>query len=267
MKRAQLSTRKELGAWIIFGVVLFILIIIAVKSLIWMGTARDVEKCRTSVLAKSYTRPGGTESPFPLYCKTRMVDIREDAVYLYNRKTKEFEKQDFPKYKGSLDFDIKAGIAEEMRLCWYQFLEGTVIPFKQSFFIGDIGYCVVCSEINFDDKLKEKIGANKVANFIDWLEQTKIPRSDYTYFSYLSNKRTRATHPFAFIYLRESFDTLETLDEFSLDESYDIVFYLYTPAWLETVGKKTGVGYEEQKAILALTETENVAKLNCDKLF
>lgn len=142
----------------------------------------DIETCRLSVLAQAATRktPIGVDAPTtltPLKCPRINVKIFENKVELNGKKTDAF------KFKEANNDEVNHVAAEELRLCWYMLNEG-----KQNILenarIFPYDTCLICSEISFDDKLKEKVfsGLEEYVN-------SKKTKEGITYFEYLTRSQ------------------------------------------------------------------------------
>ena len=152
-----------------------------------MNTAIDT--CRFSVIAQSGTATAMTKSPLDVSCKTRYLDFTNTQVkeglspdkksaikVFYNGKT----ITTFPELN---DYIVNQVVAEEMRICYFQFGEGKV---KDLFANNDdsIGnkddVCFICTQINFD----KTIGSKTVKGFIDYINRTEVNGKGYTYLEY-----------------------------------------------------------------------------------
>ena len=140
--------------------------------------------------------------------------------------------------------------------------------------MNDMNYCVMCSEISFDESLKDKIPENKIIGFTDWLKENKMPTKEITYYDFLGKTQETLTHPFLFVYKKGETFSLNSEDEFLTNDKYGIVFLMVTPAWAETYGETLGISYATQKAFLSVTKLSGVAgtpqateNFFCEKLY
>jgi len=126
----------------------------------------DKEACHQSVILRSQKIAGlkpGQLLKFPLNCKTQHMKITS---------TNEQE--------------IKREIANQMYDCWWMLGEG-----KKNFFgrLPTLGAyksnCVICSIIEFDKNVKEKVPEIKDLN--QYLMNTKISQKNKTYWQYITN--------------------------------------------------------------------------------
>jgi len=133
----------------------------------------DVEKCRISAIAQSKTKVAGT-SIISLKCPRRQLTFYDNRVVVNGKMMR---KYDFDKLD---DETVNKIIAEELRLCWYKMGEGEYDVFKQNIIAHD-KVCVVCTEIDFDEDVKQE----KFLGLVDYLEKETMPNSKLTYQKYL----------------------------------------------------------------------------------
>ena len=235
-------------------VVLLAFIIVAIILLTFSGQLTslfkedaDIETCRLSVLAQSQTKLFG-KSIVPLDCPRRNLKIFENKVEINGKKSKKYE---FNKLTAD---EVNHIAAEEMRLCWYKMAEGNRNIFEQSYlFETKSNTCVICSEIQFDDKLKGQY----FDGLLDYLKSKKIPKLDKTYFDYL----IRSQSDFYLLFLPYGqynpwfYGTTGKVSEskFDTNQKYLIYFLAFKPPWLaEKVGAITsayylGLGKEDKR--------------------
>ena len=138
-----------------------------------LSRGADVEKCRLSAIAQSKTKVAGT-SIVSLKCPRRQLTFYDNRVVVNGKMVRkhEFDKLD--------DKTVNKIIAEELRLCWYKMGEGEYDVFKQNIIAHD-NVCVVCTEIDFDEDVKQE----EFLGLVDYLEKEEMPNSDLTYQDYL----------------------------------------------------------------------------------
>lgn len=101
----------------------------------------------------------------------------------------------YEKISVSNEEDIKREIADSMYDCWWMLGEGKIDFFSESGWKTLSGFglakssCVVCSNIYFDDKVKEKV---KDIDLIPYLAVTKVPNKGITYLDYFSDQKDLA---------------------------------------------------------------------------
>ncbi|MBI2657822.1 hypothetical protein HYX08_03970 [Candidatus Woesearchaeota archaeon] len=166
--------------------VLVVLIIVMAGALILFSFAystagqlkenADVDTCRLSVLAQAQTKFFG-KSVVKLDCPRRNIKIFENKVELNGKTSKKYS---FGKLTQE---EVNKIAAEELRLCWYKMAEGNRNVLEQSIFFSDSKYyqCLICSEIEFDEKLRGRM----FEGLDDYLKSSKIPNEAISYFEYL----------------------------------------------------------------------------------
>jgi hypothetical protein len=188
MRRADINMKALIG----IIVVLLVLIVLAgfyTKIADSILKKADREICRASVLAQSVAIivPSGENLVTP-DCKTYNVVFFEDHVEI-NGKTAEVydaRKNDYvKKFNGLTDDIVNRVVAEELRWCWYQFLEGK----KSLFNINNIWSstertCFLCSEITFD----KSVQSNQFKGFYEYTKDTAMPNSNLTYYQYYAEE-------------------------------------------------------------------------------
>lgn len=193
----------------------------------------DIETCRLSVLAQSQTRKlplvGSTpKTMIPLDCPRRNIKIFEDKVELNAKKSRKYD------FKKLTKDEVNYILAEELRLCWYKMAEGNRDVFENAYLWGfPYNVCLICTEIQFDDKSKGK----SFDGFVDYLKSNKIPKLDTSYFDYLVKSQpypiwgivpfTQYT-PWGYIKTGDIYE--EALDT---NQKYAIYFLAYKPNWLD----------------------------------
>ena len=191
MNKRSIET-ETLVILLIFIVAAFILLVFSSQlSDILKGTT-DIETCRLSVLAQAKTRTlplVGVDTPktaISLDCPRRILKISENKVEVNGKKSAEY---DFKKLTSN---DVNHIVAEELRICWYMMAEGKQNIFEESILFGTDRTCLICAEIQFDEKLKNQY----FEGLDEYLRANKIPKSNinFTYFDYLIREQS---HPAA----------------------------------------------------------------------
>ena len=251
-KKAVMDT---LAIILIFVIAAFILLVFADDLADLFKGTTDIEICRLSVLAQAKTRTFlGVDSPktiIPLECPRRILKVYENKVELNGKKTSEYDIK-----KLTAD-DVNHIVAEELRLCWWKMAEGKQNVFEESVLFGTDRTCLICAEVNFDEKLKGKYynGIN------EYLRTKQIPESKITYFQYLVRDQN---HPAAGIPWSQytplgSVQTGKIYESgFSSNEKYNIYFLAYKPPRaLEFIGAYPSIYY------IGLAKEEQIEK-ECD---
>jgi len=192
-------TQNKLGQ---IGKLGTIILIIAGAIILYMFIAKFTAKstfeesinvCRFSVVGQTATEviPGIREktSPFNIDCDKRYITFYNTKVELglspgnmqaigtpANNNVKKFNRL--------TESTVNSVIAEEMRICWFEFGEGKIKVFanddKAVSWKDDV--CFVCSEINFEKSVEKE----QFAGLIDYLKNTKIVEQDQTYYEYIN---------------------------------------------------------------------------------
>lgn len=82
--------------------------------------------------------------------------------------------------------EIYGVLAEQMADCWWMFGEGKIDYVGKDFFLKD-NYCSVCSQIGFDNSIKEIEGVGEQISkdkLYEYLSKTKMPNSEINYAEY-----------------------------------------------------------------------------------
>jgi hypothetical protein len=190
IKKAEIGFLKTL----IIILLIFVMLLFAVYRLLPLLKGKsDREACRLSLLGQSATMilPAGEKAIDPT-CKTYNIVFFEDRVE-YNGETKEVydsRKNAMVKKFDSLTSEIvNRVVAEELRGCWYEFLEGkTDLWSLNNFFPWSSNRaCFACSEITFDSSVK----ADKFEGFYNYTKNTLMLDSEMTYYNYYAEEFRR----------------------------------------------------------------------------
>jgi len=177
--------------------VLVIALILIGVVLVWNSMFRDitdVEPCRLSLIAQTYTKIKG-QTMFNVDCPSHKNTFYKDHVEL---QVEDSERKRSVIYEGErkdkFDDLAKSGIdknyggvvnyviAEEMRKCWYKTGKGELTLFDADWF-GKKNVCLICSEIVFDDEIKSYYNYEGDLNY--YLSTNDIPDGSMTYAQYL----------------------------------------------------------------------------------
>lgn len=164
-KRGEITTKQIVTLIILilsFSVILFLIFRLD------LGNKSNAEICRNSVLLKSKS----ALSQGSLDCRTSYTCIGGDcegfsATNEIDARTKN---------------ETLNALAEEMEQCWWMFGEGEVEYSDTSAF--EKLSCSVCSIIQFDEDLTQKIGSVPYEEFYSYLENNQKSNSQ-TYLQYL----------------------------------------------------------------------------------
>jgi hypothetical protein len=181
MKKGEITTQQIV--LLIILLVSFIIILFLLLRLN-LGKESDSDICHNSVVMR-----GNSVLPadaVPLKCSRTYICITKDGSC---------ESMTKPEIiKVSTKDEVYSALAEQMANCWWMFGEGKVDYIGKDFFIRD-NYCSICSQIAFDDSLREikdeegnslfiedKISEDE---FYNYLSVTPIPDKGMNYAQYL----------------------------------------------------------------------------------
>lgn len=168
-KRGELTTTQLVT--IIVLIVSFIIILFMIFRLNLGGTT-DKEICRNSVVLNDKSPIEG-----PLDCKTNYLCISGGG------DCEGLTASEKIKVDPSSKEEIMKSIADEMSSCWYMFGEDKKLNYAGGYLSTEV-YCAVCSIVEFDENVQEKILKITYSEFYDYLEKTKKDSSQ-SYLKYL----------------------------------------------------------------------------------
>ena len=207
MARLKVSRRKGLtqGLEIILVLaVLLILVIFAAKMYGSINSRTTREACRTGVLAQSVVMSvdaPGVKGPAKEFlspdCKTynvkfydNKVEINGKPIEVVDSRTKEATK----KFNGLTSDIVNQVLAEELRWCWYQFLEGQrpILDKRNfiSFKFSNPRLCLLCDEVYFDSSVKE----SSFTGFYEYIQSEPMKQSNITYYNYIAEGSSLCKH-------------------------------------------------------------------------
>lgn len=175
-KRAELTTTQIVT--LIILVTSFVIILFFVFRLN-LQTENTRQICRNSVNLRGSSALGGDAAS--LNCKTLDVCITKDGEC-------EGVGVNFDlTYKVKDKNEVYSALAEEMASCWWQFGAGE-IDYIGSEAFGGKNYCSLCSNVRFDESLKEIFPDGEIDKddfYKNYLKDTKMPGQEETYSEYL----------------------------------------------------------------------------------
>jgi hypothetical protein len=137
----------------------------------------DSELCHNSIIGRG--NPISKEA-VPLQCSRTYICITKDG------DCTGMTKPEMKKVKTKEE--VYGVLAEQMANCWWMFGEGRVDYVADSTLVKN-NYCSLCSQILFDNSLKDIEGIEGEAiskdEFYNYLSKTKKPGEDFTYSYYL----------------------------------------------------------------------------------
>jgi hypothetical protein len=155
-----------------------------------------INTCRFSVITQvaSEIKPGitGAKSPFDINCHKRYVKFYNSKVELglnpENMKPIDItvEGEKVKKFRSLTEHTVDQVIAEELRICKYQFGDGKVSVFaNDDNFWGGKNVCFVCSEISFES---DKIDEETFETLVEYTNKTTFNDDGTTYMDYLTEE-------------------------------------------------------------------------------
>ena len=172
---------SHLGAilWLI-GIVatIFVLFIFLNRANLGKETEQDI--CHYSVVARStaISIVNPLKTVVPLNCKTQYVCISKDGTCdkLISPQIKKVEDKK----------EVYNVLANQLANCWRMFGEGKVDYTGKELSAGK-NYCSLCYQVAFDKSIKEMLKTDTIdkGDFYNYLEDTKIPEKDISYWDYL----------------------------------------------------------------------------------
>jgi len=172
-----------------------VIFIVLTKYITSTNANGEIEICKLSVVTQSATeiKPGmtGWKSPLDLNCAKRYINFYdtkvEQGMSPYNTKplTIDYDGKKVTKFNGLSDMVVDQVVAEELRICKYQFGDGKIdiFPNNEKLFEGQ-KVCFVCSEINFKPTVQKQI----FSNLVDYTKKTTYAKAGKTYYNYLTEK-------------------------------------------------------------------------------
>ncbi len=171
-KKGELTTQQIVI--LIILIVSFIVILFLLFGLD-LFTQSDKEICHNSVVMRT---TGVSKTAVPLKCSRNYICLSKDGTC---------ERMSNPKIiKVKSEEEIYSILADEMADCWWMFGEGKVDYVGKDFFFKD-NYCSICSQIGFDNSVKEIEGiSNELSkdNLYTYLARTKMPDKEVNYAEY-----------------------------------------------------------------------------------
>lgn len=177
-KRGELTTQQIVTLVILitsFAIILFFIFRLG------LGEETDKEICHNSVVTRALSiLPADT---VPLKCKKEYVCLTADGTC---------EKMTSPVIKKVGDEQELYGVlADQLADCWWMFGEGE-LNYAGDAALSTTHYCSLCSQIAFDDSIKDEIFAGQDtfsrAEFFDYMNKHEV-KEGITYHQYLYDYR------------------------------------------------------------------------------
>lgn len=171
-KKGDLTAKQLIT--IIILVISFAIIVIFFFLLNLRGTI-DKETCRNSILLRG-SLPAGRDV-VSLECKTQDIclSMGDDC---------EVSREGMTTIKVRSESELMGEMVNILYDCWWMTGEG-----KVNYLSSGIGfeehYCSICSEVYFDNKIKQRYGNGiKYEKIYDYMKQTKVPGKEESYLFY-----------------------------------------------------------------------------------
>ncbi|MBI5880562.1 hypothetical protein HZB90_00355 [archaeon] len=217
----------------VLGTVIVMLVLLVLGYQIYMKSddVGDDEKCRLSFfanagLARAKAESGGIFS--------------EKVAYECPRKFMKVKLNDVKKYGKINDDKMKTLLANEMKRCWSMTGGGKFDTARGGSWDLKEKYCLVCTEIVFDEKLLKKAVDQKyeLKGFQYWAAAHILPGQESTLYEYLKNERPT---PDLLAQLKASEDNPDMM--FNIFQKYVVVwrFEIYETGWASTFTTIAGV--------------------------
>lgn len=148
-----------------------------------------INTCRFSVLGQSATNLKIIHSPFNINCEKRYIKIYNTKVEVglnpsnMQSLTIDMGGKKVTRFKELTDLTVDQVLAEEMRICKYQFAEGKMNVFvNDGSFWANKNICFVCSEIDFDPSVRKQT----FDTLVEYTNKTTFDDTKTTYYNYLT---------------------------------------------------------------------------------
>lgn len=203
-----------------FAVIMYFLVSLG------LGENTEDELCRNSVVQRGSLDklPGISPDTIPLKCNKAYICLTKDGSC---------EKMYKPEsIKVKTKSEVYEVLAEELANCWWMFGEGK-IAYAGKDKLKNL-YCSLCSQIAFDDSIKEIFPDGKINENELYEELVKMNKTnDETYFEYLFGSSNSEE------FLKQDFGSI------NLDSQYyslmAITGDISTLGWILTIGGATAV--------------------------
>jgi hypothetical protein len=186
-----------------FNQVMILLLILASAIVILLFVTKFVSRstmdeaisaCRLSVMTQAATSWGivSQSSPLDINCDKRYVNfyntraelgLSQENMNLININYGDHKAKKFTELN---EFAVDQVVAEELRVCKFQFGDGKVkiFPNDKSGIFSNKKVCFVCSEINF----KPGVGKQNFTNLVEYTKKTTFTDAGTSYFNYLTEQ-------------------------------------------------------------------------------
>ncbi len=208
-KKAELTTQQIVTLIILiisFVVILFLLFRLD------LGKETSAQLCRNSVLQR-----GGAslaKDAIPLQCEREYVCITSDGTCEQMVKPE--------KVRVKTKEELFGVLADKMARCWWMFGEGKVDYVGKTFVRKN--FCSICSQIAFDDSVKETLGISEVNKdeLYEYLREKNYSESE-SYLEYLFGTNDLEALKSRIINSNSSLEGTPSFGTFSLDKQVFVV--------------------------------------------
>ncbi len=208
-----MKRKAQVGKFISI-IILIIAVVILLSILMPMlsdwNSSNMREQCRASAVmrnkvslevSKKIVVESGTYRILPLQCPKIKTDFYNKGVKENGKKKEVIVDNEVKDHFNELTQDIiYREIAEQMKLCWYQFGEGIDVFQRRDDNFNDVDWffggksdgvaCFICNDVEFKLPSESFYDIEHIFNtyaFTEYLHTTKMPGSDLTYGAYLYN--------------------------------------------------------------------------------
>jgi len=177
-KRAELTTRQIVLLVILvtsFAIILFFIFRLNLQQ----ESVKEI--CHNSVVLRGNAALPTAKQTIPLNCRQAYVCVTQDGTC---ERMSSYDYRIVVKDKD----EFYSAMAEELADCWWTYGEGKV-DYVGKDALSRNNYCSLCSQLRFDDSIKEKIfpsgKVDKDDFYKNYLAKEKMPGKDITYAQYL----------------------------------------------------------------------------------
>ncbi|MFH1211416.1 MAG: hypothetical protein V1659_00625 [Candidatus Woesearchaeota archaeon] len=246
-KRLRIIGKKATDITVIVAIV-SVLITIIIGAAIYSNFSKGVlntfnnrEFCQKSAMHHGLKLNVLQREGFvPLNCQTFELVFHDKYLGVMNSLDEDQKEDKIDPIKGKdyiREEDVKFFVAEEIRKCWQQFLEGQSDVFDRAgvFTPESTKKCFVCNTFQFDEKLGERMP--QVTGFYEYIKDpANKPRGTTaaTYYEYITPETTEGQilkNPWKTI-IEEKIDSENIV--FDTSKTYSIIFAKWSAGFLET---------------------------------
>ncbi|MCK5624540.1 hypothetical protein KAI04_01740 [Candidatus Pacearchaeota archaeon] len=212
------NNKGELSTQQIIMLIILIMSFIVILYFLFrlnLGESGEKEICYNSVVMKA--NPVLSKGDVSLNCQRTYVCLTKDGSCeaMTNPNIRKVETSD----------EVYKALADEMADCWWMFGEGTID------YVGDkakeSNYCSICSQIAFDDSMKEieefDLGKINQDELYTYLAKTPLSENKETYAEYFFNTKDMELLKTSISENINNSEAIETFGTINLDEQYFVI--------------------------------------------